>query len=208
MNPSAIVYDIEILKAIPNHRQAALDGIEYCNGWQDYKGMGIACIGCYDYRYGVSRVFLKDNFEEFRVLSNSVDAVIGFNNGGFDDLLVKECLGWSIPPERSYDLLSEVWVASGLGRRYAGRQYAGYGLDDLSRANGLKGKTGTGEHAPVAWQRGKLGEVIDYCLNDVWLTKMLVDHCIEKGFLMSPVTKKPLQITTFNRLKTKQQVAS
>lgn len=197
----AIVYDIEILKAIPSSKEPTQEGIEYCKGWGDYKEMGIACIGVYDYRTNQSRIFCQDNLSEFKILVDSVDVVIGFNNGGFDDLLVKECLGWEIPPKKSYDLLSEVWVSAGLGRRFAGLKYAGFGLDALAKANGLQGKTGTGEHAPIMWQRKKVGSVIDYCLHDVWLTQKLVDQCREKGYLTSPVTGKPLQIPTFAKLK-------
>lgn len=200
MGPSVLLYDCEILKAIPDQRYPRQEGVEYCGGWTDYKAMGISVIGVYDYREDQYRTFCADNFEEFRILANSVDSVVGFNNGGFDDLLLQAVLGWTIPTGRSHDLLSEVWVASGLGRRFAGKQYAGYGLDALAKANGLPGKTSRGDHAPILWQRGKVGTVIDYCLNDVWLTKRLVDLCVARNYLTSPVTGSPITITSFSKV--------
>lgn len=171
----AIVFDCEIVKAIPSNRESVIDGIEYCGGWHDHAGMGISVIGAYDYESGACRVFLEDNFTAFKELVDSATVVCGFNNGGFDDKLVKAVLGWEIPAEKSYDLLSEVWLAHGLGRRYAGSVYGGFGLQDCAKANGLPGKTGRGDLAPVLWQRGQRGQVVDYCLNDVLLTKRLID---------------------------------
>ena len=71
---------------------------------------------------------------------------------------------------------------------------------DLSLANGLPGKTSKGTHAPIMWQRGDHGQVIDYCLNDVWLTKKLIDQCREVGHLRSPKNGLPMSITAFASL--------
>lgn len=189
-----IVYDCEIVKAIPSPREQPEPGVEYCNGWGDHAGMGISVIGVYDYaadRYGV---YCKDNIHHFVDLVRHADVVVGFNNGGFDELLLKACLpeAYGHATGKSYDLLSEVWVAAGLPRRFGGPRSAGYGLDALARANGLPGKTGSGTHAPVLWQRGMVGEVIDYCLHDVWLTKKLLDKVIETRWLNDPKTGRTL----------------
>lgn len=164
-----------------------IPGIKYCGGWSDHANMGISVIGVYEIHTDCYRVFCADNFDGFKALVDGSDAVIGFNNGGFDDKLVAATLGWEIPAEKSYDLLSGVWVAHGLGRRFAGREYAGYGLDDCARANDLPGKSGNGALAPVLWQQGKVGQVIDYCLRDVWLTHQLIKKVMD-GTFRSPKT--------------------
>ena len=64
-----IVYDIEIAKAIQGRGEQRVDGIEYCKGWRDFKGMGIACICAYDYHTMAYRVFMEDNIQEFVVLA-------------------------------------------------------------------------------------------------------------------------------------------
>lgn len=191
----AIVFDCEIVKAIPSHREPVIEGIEYCGGWHDHAHMGISVIGAFDYETGAYRVFLEDNFAAFKELVDQADVVCGFNNGGFDDKLVKAVLGWEIPAEKSYDLLSEVWVAHGLGRRYGGSEYSGFGLQDCAKANGLPGKTGRGDLAPVLWQRGQRGQVVDYCLNDVLLTKRLLDM-VHGSVFVSPKTGGIVPVTS------------
>ncbi len=44
-----LIYDIEIRNAIPDRNGATEPGVQYCEGWEDHRGMGIAVIGCYDY---------------------------------------------------------------------------------------------------------------------------------------------------------------
>lgn len=196
----AIVYDCEILNAIPD-KTPPEPGITYCGGWGDFHGMGVSVICAYDYKTDRYHTFLRDNFGDFLNLVYQRPNLIGFNNGGFDDLLIAAAIGFKPPPTlKIHDLLSEVWVSCGLKRRFGGSQYAGYGLQDLSLANGLPGKTSKGTHAPVMWQRGDHGQVIDYCLNDVWLTKKLIDQCREVGHLRSPKNGLPMSITAFASL--------
>ena len=77
-----LVYDLEIVKAIPDKSGACKDGIEYCEGWQDHKNMGISVIGAYDYLEQKYRVFCKDNFAEFQKLVDKSNCLVGFNNIG------------------------------------------------------------------------------------------------------------------------------
>ena len=62
--------------------------------------------------------------------------------------------------------------------RYEYKTHNGFTLNSFAEANYGMGKTGNGGLAPVLWQQGKRGEVIDYCLNDVYLTKLLFDKII------------------------------
>lgn len=39
-----LIYDIEIRNAIPDGDSTPLPDIIYCEGWRDFKGMGIAVI--------------------------------------------------------------------------------------------------------------------------------------------------------------------
>lgn len=147
--------------------------------------MGISVIGVYDYLTDRYRVFLEDNFQEFQKLVAERDCVIGFNSNAFDNLLC-EANGLWIPSEKSYDLLVEVWRAAGLGPAFSPRTHGGFGLEACSYANFGTAKTGNGALAPIDWQQGRRGNVIDYCLNDVKLTKDLVDKVINAGYLVDP----------------------
>ena len=180
-----IIFDCEIERGVRPKKQQPQLGIEYSNGWQDFRGMGISVIGAYDYVENIYRVFCKDNFDEFKKLIHTRKWVVGFNSRGFDEPLVR-VHGCAVPEAKSYDILVEVWRAAGLPLEFTPHLHRGYGLGPLCTANFDVAKSGDGALAPVLWQQGKIGTVIDYCLHDVWLTKRLMDRVLTEGVLSSP----------------------
>lgn len=176
-----LIYDLEILNAVPDRSGRREEGINYCEGWGDHKGMGIAVLACYDYARDTFRVYCQDNIGDFPLLVDLHDCVVGFNNHHFDNRVL-EAAGLPIPAEKSYDLFEE--IKHGLGPSSFSRYH--YTLDDLCRANFRASKSGSGAHAPVLWQQGKIGTVIDYCLRDITLTKKLLDRVIRTGYLLDP----------------------
>jgi len=191
MKPNAIIYDCEIIKAIPNRDGSQVDGIAYCDGWRDFANMGISVIGVYDYAEDRYRVFCADNAVEFTKLCTARDLCVGFNNIPFDNALIRATPGWNAPGDlKCYDLLREVWIAAGLGPEFNFKTHGGYGLDAVCEANFGTKKSGNGAFAPVLWQQGKIGEVIDYCLNDVRLTKQLFDAALDRMPLVNPKSEQ------------------
>ncbi len=186
-NPSAVIYDIEILRAIPNKPPfKKLEGIEYCEGWHDHANMGIGCLCAYDYLEDRYRVFTEKNLNEFIDLIQARELLVGFNSIAFDNNVVKACLGFDPGTLKNYDLLCEIWVASGLTSKFQYPSHAGFGLDETCRVNFGTQKSGDGAMAPVDWQRGGYGTVIDYCINDVKLTKQLFDSALAGLPIKSP----------------------
>ena len=181
-----IVYDIEIKRAVPSESRPREEGVDYCDGWRDFENMGIACICAYDAITDRYRVFSDGNLDAFEDLCRG-RLVAGFNSIQFDDqVLAVE----GISVKTDYDLLREVWVADGLEPTFRSVEtHGGYGLDALAKANGLTGKTGNGADAPIWWQRGEYGKVIDYCVEDVRQTWLLVKQVLKDGHLAHP--KKP-----------------
>lgn len=185
-----LIYDCEIIKAIPNRDGSVATGYEYCEGWHDHKNMGVSVVGCYDYAEDRYRVFCKDNFIEFFELFASTDLAVGFNNIAFDDLLLlkSEILLEENNTPR-YDLLRETWIAVGVGPEWKGpKTHGGYGLDAICEATLGEKKSGHGASAPLQWQRGEIGAVIDYCLMDVRLTKKLFDLVLAGKSIVDPKT--------------------
>lgn len=179
-----LIYDCEIIKAISKRGESQIPGIEYCSGWDDHTNMSISCICAYDYEDHRYRVFLKDNFAEFCEFAKKRFPLVGFNNIRFDNKLLA-ANGMAFDEPFCYDLLIEIWLAAGLRPEFSYPSHVGYSLDDMAELNlGMK-KSGNGALAPVLWQQGKIGQVVDYCLEDVRLTKMLLDLVIERGWLMS-----------------------
>ena len=194
-----IVYDCEIEKAIPAKNEQPLPGIEYCKGWRDFEGMGISVITAIDVGKKESRVFLADNFGEFKALAENPNNILcGFNNRKFDDFLVGT-IGVTIEPERSYDILREIWIASGLDPdTFTFSTHGGFSLEKVCVANFGVGKSGSGAFAPILWQQGRRGEVIDYCLRDTTLTYNLLQIIPVSG-IKCPKTFRFLNIKSPNR---------
>ena len=185
-----LVYDCEIIKAIPSTKETPVEGIEYCGGWRDFPNMGISVIGAYDYQTGRYRAFLADNFQEFQQLACE-RIPVAFNGRAFDDQLVA-ANGLSTP--ECYDLLVEIWAGAGLGPTFDFKTHGGFGLDAVCETNFGMNKTGNGALAPILWQRGQHGQVIDYCLNDVAMEARLLDHVLEYGWIVSPKDGRKLTV--------------
>lgn len=186
--PDLVVYDIEIVKCIPERSGVRQADLEYCEGWDDHANMGIAVLCAYDAREQMPRVFLADNLAGFAKLIDG-RIVAGFNNISFDDRLLAAN---GITVGASYDLCREVRAAVGEPRAYTpGRTRGGRRLDDLARVNLGAQKSMHGELAPVEWQRGRPGGVIDYCLRDVMLTVALLRKL---PLITDPVTMQPIAV--------------
>lgn len=192
-----IIIDVEIKRAILGRNETPTPGIEYCGGWRAFDAMGIACVCTYDINTHLSRVFLEEDLAE---LANYLygKSTAGFNTRRFDLPLLGQhavyvgdeavTMGPDSPPtwtHTHYDILEEIWLALGLNPdKFNPRTHGGWGLDAVCKATLGIAKTGHGALAPVWWQQGKTGKVIDYCLNDVWMEGQLLLH-IAKGL---PVT--------------------
>lgn len=192
-----IVYDAEIKKAIRSKSEDLIPGIEYCGGWKDYGGMGISCMGVYDSWMDQYRVFCDDNIQEFKdIMLIDSFVKVGFNNIGFDDNLII-ANNIQINQETHYDILRQVWIASGLAPTFEYPSHTGFGLDAIVKSNFKgEGKIGHGEIAPVDYQNGNFGSLIDYCINDVRLTVKLLRQILNTGFLICPKTGKALKMNT------------
>lgn len=186
------IYDIEIVKAIPpKNSEDRQEGIEYCAGWQDHASLGISVICAYDYATSRFRVFCQDNMDEFLSIARE-RLMVGFNSIPFDDAVIRAIHGDSYQPAASYDILREVWAAAGLEPAFEYPTHAGYGLNAIAHANHCPTKSGHGALAPVQWQRGEIGSVIDYCLQDVAITKRLFDKINVEQVLVCPKTGRLL----------------
>lgn len=178
-----LLYDCEIIKGILGKNEPQRAGIEYCAGWRDFENMGLSVICAYDYADDRYRVFTKEAFSDFAELADKRNPVVGFNSKAFDDCL---CEANGLKVETEYDLLVELWKAAGLAPQFVYPTHIGFGLDATAKANLGRGKTGHGALAPVLWQCGEIGRVIDYCLDDVRLLKELVDRVEVEGRLQDP----------------------
>lgn len=179
-----IVFDCEIKKAIPGPNVP--HGITCCDGWEDFGGMGIACVCVYDYGERRYRVFCEDNLSDFQDLIHNRNLLIGFNSVRFDNKLLS-VNGVDVGLISYYDIYYE--IMRGLGVHKQEIKPAGYKLDQVCEINFGHSKTEHGAMAPVYYQQGKIGRVIDYCLNDVYLTVRLFNKIMRDEYILDPVNK-------------------
>jgi hypothetical protein len=143
----------------------------FCDGWDDYDGMGLAVIGVRDCLTKENLFFTRDQLQEFQELLNQRDFLIAFNSVRFDNNLLK-AQGIELKP--TFDILRALWRSSGLDPNEFTNNHKGYGLEQIAILNQVGRKSGKGALAPILWQQGKKQEVIDYCLQDVELLRQVL----------------------------------
>lgn len=175
------VYDLEIKNNIEDIK----------GGWNNHADMGISCLGLYDYnedRYLVYDDHTKEEFLE-RYFCNPTCELISFNGLKFDDNVVIQ--NWLKQSEifkaesfrkcGEYDILAEVWKSLG-----SHNFHKGVSLDALCQSTLHIAKPHSGEFAPTLYKQGRLGELVTYCLHDVWMTKRLFEFVRMHGYVESP----------------------
>jgi DEAD/DEAH box helicase domain-containing protein len=153
--------------------------------WNDHHRMGISVAVAFDYRTGDFHVFFDDNIGELVDLLHSAKMVVGFNQIGFDNKLLR-ATGLPLRPDSElvqYDILveSRLAVAGPTGNQFL----KGLKLDDHLRGTFGESamKTGHGELAPVLYQQKKWGPLTSYCIADVRRHCMVFENIWEKGWV-------------------------
>ena len=167
-----LVLDCEIKKMVPMAGEERLPSASYCAGWGDKEGMGISVCGVKSYITDAHRVFLDDNRYDLAALAAASLGLVTFNGINFDLPLIRACWNIELSGLVQIDLKDMVAQALNLDPRQYQR---GYSLDGLLAANGLAAKPGDSVLAPLQWQRGEFGRVIDKCLGDVDRTEQLFE---------------------------------
>lgn len=192
-----IIFDSEIKKMILGRNERLIEGLQYCQGWSDYKGMGIAVVCVYELEADTMHTLRPEDDpadkEKMLMLISQHDYVVGFNNHGFDNKLLA-ANGIRVPPEKSYDIYEQVIEAAGLSNApYWERK--GYKLDDLTRANNLprKNDDGGGALAPQLFQQGEWDRLVAYCQNDVMMTAGVINRILAQ-MLACPRTGHTLPV--------------
>lgn len=198
-----IVYDIECIRPPVPRQGQPLGNYLYAQGWEDYKGMGIAVCVWYDYMTDQFYYFTEDdiikdgnvitykqNAEIFQSTIKQKELVCGFNINKYDNNMLK-AHGFNIKDDRCYDIYRHWMQSVGLNPDvWNVKTHSGYSLDAMLSANSFPAKTGNGADAPYMWQDGRKQEVINYCIEDVRRELWLLNKIFETGGLVSPKTKE------------------
>ncbi len=186
-----VVFDLEIKRPIES----------LSHGWQSHNEMGIACLCLYDYSTNRYRVFDDKNQTECIEILKNYDLTVGYNTVNFDWQVVNAT--WKHPiivgstrHSKDFDILREIWKSKGLNPDiFSPKTHGGVKLDDVAYETIQMRKTLNGELAPRLFQEGRIGEVIDYCLEDVRIEKTLFEFVVQNGYVTRNGVNIPI---TFN----------
>lgn len=144
-------------------------GITTCVGWSGATGR--------PHIFGDSR----EDLGRLTALLEAHDAVLSFNGVNFDLPIIEGIWGEKVHVKHHLDLLQLIWEASGTtGHR------GGYRLTECcERSLGIE-KSGESAMAPELARQGEWNKLIDYCLNDVFITRKLFIFAQENGGIISP----------------------
>lgn len=182
---------------------------ELPTGWDDKAALGLS-IGCY-YHYGDGLVHWFDTHIVHHTMTTLLmeePLIVSFNGRNFDAMVMWEVsegeiidhggslMGRESPGDwfnlwrNSYDILHECWRLVDRRRQPRGS----HTLDALCAANGLGQKTGNGALAPQLWQQGCIAAVLNYCQQDVMLTKALFEHLLAHDGVLQRPGLSPLRL--------------
>jgi hypothetical protein len=174
---SIIVLDLEIQKSIVDEKD-----------WENTHLMRISCLCMYTYIDQRYRVFGPRDVDAIRSMCIGAECVVGHNINRFDLPII-----FNLPARErahdicTYDTLEEIWKSLDLPLDTFSDAHKGYGLDRVCRHTLNVSKSGSGAFAPVLYQRGEFWKLIDYCLEDVRMAKMLFEHMLTHAMIQNNV---------------------
>lgn len=139
--------------------------------FNDHKKLGISIAVIYDYADNQGKTFLENEINKLFPILENASYIIGYNSRSFDIPVLQAYYPGDTTVFNQFDILED--IKEKLGRRLA--------LNDVVYATLGKKKTGHGLMAIDMYKEGRIDELRDYCLNDVMVTKELLDHGVKHG---------------------------
>jgi DEAD/DEAH box helicase domain-containing protein len=143
-------------------------------GWHRADLMGISCVVVYDSKKDDFFEFAENQIESVVDYLKQFDLVVGFNIKRFDYKVLEGYSDFDFKGLPTLDILDEIY------------KYLGYrlSLDHLATVTLNRKKSANGFQALRWWKQGRLREIIDYCRQDVEITKDLFLFGRKNGYLL------------------------
>jgi len=145
-------------------------------GWGNIPDMGLSVAVTYNTADDRYHLYTEANVQALIEELQQTDLVVGFNINNFDYRVLTAYTDadlWQLP---TLDMLE--YLHARLGHRVS--------LDNLAAANFNRAKTADGLQAIAWWKAGDVLSIIEYCLEDVRLTRALYELGRTRGFLKYP----------------------
>lgn len=132
-------------------------------GWHKAAKMGVSCAVLYDSKTDTFHEYLQDDIPRLCNHLKKCDLVIGFNIVRFDYKVLSGLTNFDFESLPTLDMLLKIHER--LGYRLS--------LDHLAKETLDAGKSADGLLALEWWKQGKIDKIIDYCRQDVKVTRDL-----------------------------------
>ncbi len=157
------VFDLETIRSA-----------EEVGGWHQAHRMGVSVGVVYDSEINGCVTYLEHEMDRLVKHLQSFELVVGFNNKRFDNMVLSAYTGIDLNSLPALDLLEET------------HNYLGYrvSLNSLAEHTLGKAKTADGLQALQWYKEGRIDLIQQYCRSDVEITRDLLFHALEQGFLL------------------------
>ncbi len=157
------VFDLETIRSA-----------EEVGGWRNSHRMGISVAVVYDSAINDFVSYLEPEVDKLVSHLASFDLVVGFNNKRFDNRVLSAYTDINLALFPTLDLLEEI------------HNYLGYRLSLNRLAEQTLGtkKTADGLQALAWYKQGRIDLIRHYCKKDVEITRDILFHALEQGFLV------------------------
>ncbi len=142
-------------------------------GLGDLSKLDLSVVCIYDYETGKYSSFTEGTLKDLWPILEKAELLIGYNSDHFDIPILNKYYSGDLSKIKSLDLMKE--IKKSLGRRIK--------LDTIAEATLGRNKTGSGIDAINWWKAGEKQKVIDYCIEDVKITKEVYEYALKNGFL-------------------------
>ncbi|OGQ07453.1 MAG: hypothetical protein A3G32_00795 [Deltaproteobacteria bacterium RIFCSPLOWO2_12_FULL_40_28] len=143
-------------------------------GGRDHLGqLGVTICCLYDYDRDVYFTFEEKDLGLLQNHLINTNLIIGFNHVSFDMPVLQPYFSIDVAQFNHFDIMLD--LQKKLGHRV--------GLDSVAKATLGVGKTGHGLDAIRFYREGRMKELIDYCQNDVKVTKDVFDYGLKNKSL-------------------------
>lgn len=155
--------------------------------WDSVHLMKVACAVVFEYKTDRFRIYGPDDVEALKARLLKAERITTYNGLRFDFPLIWELPGRQSPKEmllKSDDLQRSIAIARNMNPD-SPYVHKGFGLDSVARGTLQRGKIDCGTHAPALFKEGKWGQLVNYCCDDVALTRDLCDFVDRFGYVMN-----------------------
>lgn len=140
-------------------------------GTNDATDLDLSVVCIHDSETGEYSSYTQEQLSDLWPILEKADILVGYNSDHFDVPLLNKYCPNDLNTIKSLDLLKE--IRASLGRRIK--------LDDIAKGTLGESKSADGLLAVKWWREGHYQKVIDYCIQDVKVTRDVYNYAIKNG---------------------------